>query len=780
MTASLPMPWHRTFVLLIGLALALGALVPAFSPPPTRASSSSIVISQVYGGGGNAGATYTHDFIELFNLGSAAVDVGTWSVQYTSAAGNSWAATNLTGSIPPGGYYLIQQARARAEQHRSQRPMRAARIAMAGPRARLLWSITSYRSRLVVRQGRPVCRALQIVDYVGYGTTATDFEGSGPTAATSNTASAQRTNRCVDLDNNAAEFSIALPIPRNSASAAAPCGSPTDPTGTGAADPTSALPGATTRLTVTVTPGANPTSTGLAVSADLTPIGGSATQAFSDDGSTGGDATAADNVFTWTATVAAATTSGSKTLAASITDAQARTGSASISFIVEGPPSEIWEIQGASHLSSYDDEMVFGVQGVVTATRNGTSGGYWMTDPTPDAGPGSDATSNGIFVFSPGTQTLVPSATLVRVHGTVDEFRPGGSGSTNLTTTEIVSPTTTVLSTGNVLPTTVIGVDRVPPGLVIDNDSTSTVEAAGAIFDPAQDGIDFWESLEGMRLSVADAVAVGPRNGFGEIAVVSQLTSAGVRTPRGGILVRQLGPAGDYRPGDFNPERLILDDVLAVTPTVNAGDEFLTDPVGVLDYGFGNFKMLVTANPGRVDRGLTPETTTNDGLDELSVATFNVENLSPLDTDAKVARLATQIVTNLQAPDVIAIEEVQDNTGPTNDGVVAADQSWQRLINAIVAAGGPTYSYPADRPGRTTPMAARPAATSGWASCSWRVTELAFVDRAGTGNPTTTDTDVVRPPRGADINACGGRAQLTIEPRVASSTRTWVAPTPST
>ncbi len=117
------------------------------------------------------------------------------------------------------------------------------------------------------------------------------------------------------------------------------------------------------------------------------------------------------------------------------------------------------------------------------------------------------------------------------------------------------------------LPTTVIGVDRVPPGLVIDNDSTSTVEAAGAIFDPAQDGIDFWESLEGMRLSVADAVAVGPRNGFGEIAVVSQLTSAGVRTPRGGILVRQLGPAGDYRPGDFNPERLILDDVLAATPT---------------------------------------------------------------------------------------------------------------------------------------------------------------------------------------------------------------------
>ena len=70
-----------------------------------------------------------------------------------------------------------------------------------------------------------------------------------------------------------------------------------------------------------------------------------------------------------------------------------------------------------------------------------------------------------------------------------------------------------------------------------------------------------------MRLSVADAVAVGPRNSFGEIAVISQLQAgAGVRTPRGGILVRDIGEDGNYQPGDFNPERLILDDVLAATP----------------------------------------------------------------------------------------------------------------------------------------------------------------------------------------------------------------------
>src|SRR5215216_1662469 len=84
----------------------------------------------------------------------------------------------------------------------------------------------------------------------------------------------------------------------------------TNPTGTGAANPNSVLPGEASRLTVTVTPGANPTSTGLSVTADLSTIGGSASQQFFDDGINGGDATAGDNVFTYAATVAPLTTSG--------------------------------------------------------------------------------------------------------------------------------------------------------------------------------------------------------------------------------------------------------------------------------------------------------------------------------------------------------------------------------------------------------------------------------------------------------------------------------------
>jgi hypothetical protein len=418
-------------------------------------------------------------------------------------------------------------------------------------------------------------------------------------------------------------------------------------------------------------------------------------------------------------------------------------------MVVEGAPTEIWQIQGASHLSPLDGENVFGVEGIVTAR---SSSGFWMTDSTPDADP---ATSDGIFVF----RGVGAVGDHVSVSGIVDEFRSGGSGgTTNLTTTEIVSPTVTVLSHDNALPTTIIGVDRVPPTSIIDDDSTTSVEASDATFDPSTDGIDFWESLEGMRLDVRDAVAVGPTNAFGEVAVVSQLqVGAGIRTPRGGMLVRALGAAGDYRPGDFNPERLILDDVLANTPDVNTGDEFTIDPVGVLDYSFGNFKLLVTADPGRTDNGLVREVTSVAGPHDLRVATFNVENLSAIDPDGKVNQLAAQIVGNLRSPDLIAIEEMQDNNGAaTNNGVVAADLSWQRLISAIAAAGGPDYQYRQIDPVNNADGGAPGGNIRvGFLFNSER--GLQFVDRAG--GTATTDTDVVTTPnrKGARLTVSPGR-----------------------
>lgn len=112
---------------------------------------------------------------------------------------------------------------------------------------------------------------------------------------------------------------------------------PTNPTGVGLANPSTIVAGNATLLTVSVTPGANPASTGLAVTADLTTIGGSATQTFFDNG-TNGDVTASDNIFSFSATTPVNTTPGAKTLPFSISDAQARAGSGSISLTIQAPP----------------------------------------------------------------------------------------------------------------------------------------------------------------------------------------------------------------------------------------------------------------------------------------------------------------------------------------------------------------------------------------------------------------------------------------------------------
>ena len=115
---------------------------------------------------------------------------------------------------------------------------------------------------------------------------------------------------------------------------------PTNPTGTGSANPSSVLPGESSTLTVTVTPGGNPTSTGITVTVDLSPIGGSATQTFYDDGSNG-DLISGNNVFTYHATVALGTTAGAKSLPFTISDAESRLGNGTIALTVQEPPPPV-------------------------------------------------------------------------------------------------------------------------------------------------------------------------------------------------------------------------------------------------------------------------------------------------------------------------------------------------------------------------------------------------------------------------------------------------------
>jgi predicted extracellular nuclease len=181
--------------------------------PPVAAD---LVISQVYGGGGNSGATFTHDFIEIFNQGSTTVNLSGWSVQYFSATGTgTWMVTPLSGSIAPGGYYLVQGAQGAGGTTPLPAPDTIGTIAMSATAGKVaLLSSTSPLSGVC-----PTC----LVDLVGYGG-ANCFEGAGPTAATSNTTAALRKRGgCFDSDNNNIDFSIGSPNPRNTATPTRSC-----------------------------------------------------------------------------------------------------------------------------------------------------------------------------------------------------------------------------------------------------------------------------------------------------------------------------------------------------------------------------------------------------------------------------------------------------------------------------------------------------------------------------------------------------------------------------
>ncbi|HCF62040.1 MAG TPA: hypothetical protein DFS52_29110 [Myxococcales bacterium] len=201
---------------LLGVGVADDAFVD-FTGYVSAPAEPKVVISQVYGGGGNTGAPFKNDFIELFNSGTATADLTGWSIQYASATGTSWAnKTNLSGSIPPGGYFLIQQAAGTVDAAPLPRPDLTGTIAMSGSAGKvaLVASTTALTGS---------CPIAGLIDFVGFGS-GNCSEGSGPTPAPSATLSVLRKLAgCTDTDDNASDFETGAPTPRNSATTANQC-----------------------------------------------------------------------------------------------------------------------------------------------------------------------------------------------------------------------------------------------------------------------------------------------------------------------------------------------------------------------------------------------------------------------------------------------------------------------------------------------------------------------------------------------------------------------------
>ncbi|WP_077361982.1 DUF6359 domain-containing protein [Fictibacillus arsenicus] len=341
----------------------------------------------------------------------------------------------------------------------------------------------------------------------------------------------------------------------------------------------------------------------------------------------------------------------------------------------------IHDIQGAGHDSPVANKVVEGVEGIVTKVVDDRN--FYMQDLQPD---NNSNTSEGILIYQPNHGQT--EGNVVSVNGQVKEWVLEGYSDklkTDLAMTEINAQfgSISILEEHHVLPSAlIIGMFGLqPPTKVIDNDKF-------AEFDPQEDGIDFYESLEGMLVEINNPTVIAPQK-YGELVVLPDRGEYSRLNSAGGLNITEF---------DYNPERIFVD-MGDESFVAKSGDYFEGAITGVVSYGFSNYKVLTDAEdlPVFVEGNTEPETTRiHEKHKELTIASFNVENFSANEngtSDEKVSRIAGSIVNNLKSPDIVGLVEMQDGNGSTNDGTTDAKESADRLIAEITAQGGPEYVY---------------------------------------------------------------------------------------
>ena len=340
-------------------------------------------------------------------------------------------------------------------------------------------------------------------------------------------------------------------------------------------------------------------------------------------------------------------------------------------------PVAIYNIQGAGHVSPFNGQVVT-TTGIVTAI---SANSFWIQDPFGD---GVFATSDGLQVFTKTAPAGVAVGDAVTVMGSVTEFVPTTGA---LSVTEIGNSTTpatfTVSTHNNPLPApVVIGIDGILPPTNVVNDNHLTV------FDPTHNGTDFYEALEGMLVTVESPIVTGNTMNRGTFVVASQGQGSTDLDARGGTVLTA---------NDAAPERIQIfaDSTLlpGYTPNHTIGD-VLGNVTGILSYY--SYPELLPTQPVTVvkDTDVTREQTTlTPDADHIQIASFNMENADPTDPQAKFDAIGVEVVTALHSPDIIGAQEIQDADGAGAGTDYSGTATAQKVIDAIKAAGGPTYTY---------------------------------------------------------------------------------------
>ncbi|PTH56551.1 endonuclease [Staphylococcus arlettae] len=349
----------------------------------------------------------------------------------------------------------------------------------------------------------------------------------------------------------------------------------------------------------------------------------------------------------------------------------------------------IHDIQGDKHNSPYDGEKVTDVQGIVTYQYK-LKGSNYIHIQTPDkAKDDNPNTSEGLIVYMGNQDYDVKTGDFVNVTGIVDEYHIDGYDDKQKTDLPVTQINARDDKGGNVAITKhnqplpkAYNIQN-PPSKVSANDQFHT-------FDRDQYAIDYWESLEGMRVMTNTVRSVSPQE-HGDIFTV--LDDQQPETVNGGVRLTENNQHGEriaFKMYDNNQARDF---------DVKTGDKFKGPIIGYVNYGFQNYKINVDLEDMQKAhvpvKMKTQSTDLTQDKGKLNVASYNLENFSnnkQSTTDTKATKIAQGITNSMNNPDIVGVTEVQDNDGPDSGGP-KANESYERLIQRIQASGGPKYKY---------------------------------------------------------------------------------------
>jgi predicted extracellular nuclease len=551
----------------------------------TPPSTSEVVISQIFAGAGcgTAGcSTYTNDYIELYNRSANPVNITGWSVQYASATGTSWQTTALSGTVAPGQYYLVQESGNANGVSPLPTPNATGAIAMGAAAGKV--ALVNTTTALTATTGCPI--ASPIVDFVGYGTTANCAEGGANAPAPSTTTAIFRAgNGATDTDNNAADFAVAAPNPRNTP--------PPLPNLTINDVSLNEGNSGTTTFAFTVSL-SSPAQAG-GVTFDIATAENTATIAdndFQTNSLTGQSIAAGNSTYTFNVSVNGdAIDEGadetffvnvSNVTGATLVDAQG------VGTIVNDDVdvctqsfTPVYSIQGSGAATPVLGTSVT-TKGVVVGDFEGTASasGFYLQDLTGDANP---ATSDGIFVLT-GSSNLVNIGDIVRVTGFARErFSQTALTGANNDTTAI-------------------------PAANIFNCGTGSVGATDVSL-PFADAT-FPERYEGMLVRFPQSLVIAEYfnyDRFGEIVLALPL--AGESRPFSGTAIDEPGAAANARTAANSLSRITLDDAQSAQnpPALRhpngatfslanrfRGGDTVQNAVGVLGFDFSLYRIFPT------------------------------------------------------------------------------------------------------------------------------------------------------------------------------------------